>query len=89
MFDFVTVFVMILVNIVLLLSSLSALSCSMNLFPTENYFFAAPKRVISSMQSFTNKMPAILALRVMLWLIHLFQVFASQIYKTILANGIV
>ena len=36
-----------------------------------------------------NKMPAILALRVMLWLIHLFQVYASQIYKTILPNEIV
>ena len=32
----------------------AALSCSMNLFPTENYFTAATKRVISSMQSFTN-----------------------------------
>ena len=32
-----------------------ALSCSMNLFPTENYFTAATKRVISSMQSFTKK----------------------------------
>ena len=31
-----------------------ALSCSMNLFPTENYFTAATKRVISSMQSFTK-----------------------------------
>ena len=36
-----------------------------------------------------NKMPAILALRVMLGLIHLFQLYVSQIYKTILANGIV
>ena len=34
-------------------------------------------------------MPAILALRMMLWLIHLFQLYVSQIYKTILANGIV
>ena len=32
----------------------AALSCSMNLFPTENYFTAATKRVIS-MQSFTKK----------------------------------
>ena len=32
-----------------------ALSCSMNLIPTENYFTAATKRVISSMQSFTKK----------------------------------
>ena len=31
------------------------LSCSMNLFPTENYFTAATKRVISSVQSFTKK----------------------------------
>ena len=37
----------------------------------------------------TNKMPAILALRVMLGLIHLFQLYASPIDKTILANGIV
>ena len=36
-----------------------------------------------------NKMPAILALRVMLGLIHLFQLYASLIDKTILANGIV
>ena len=28
---------------------------SMNLFPTENYFTATTKRVISSMQSFTKK----------------------------------
>ena len=33
----------------------AALSCSRNLFPTENYFTAATKRVISSMQSFTKK----------------------------------
>ena len=33
----------------------TALSCSMNLFPTENYFTPATKRVISSMQSFTKK----------------------------------
>ena len=32
----------------------AALSCSMNLFPTENYFTAATKRVISSIQSFTK-----------------------------------
>ena len=32
-----------------------ALSCSMNLFPTENYFTPATKRIISSMQSFTKK----------------------------------
>ena len=32
-----------------------ALSCSMNLFPTENSFTAVTKRVISSMQSFTKK----------------------------------
>ena len=32
-----------------------ALSCSMNLFSTENYFTAATKRVISSMQCFTKK----------------------------------
>ena len=36
-----------------------------------------------------NKMPAILALRVMLGLIPLFQLYASPIDKTILANGIV
>ena len=33
----------------------AALSRSMNLFPTENYFTAATKRVISSMQSFTKR----------------------------------
>ena len=33
----------------------AALSCSMNLFATENYFTAATKRVISSMQSLTKK----------------------------------
>ena len=33
----------------------AALSCSMNLFPTENYFTAATKLVIPSMQSFTKK----------------------------------
>ena len=33
----------------------AALSCSMNLFLTENYFTAATKRVISLMQSFTKK----------------------------------
>ena len=32
----------------------AALSCSMNLLPTENYFIAATKRVISSIQSFTK-----------------------------------
>ena len=32
-----------------------ALSCLMNLFPTENYFTAVTKRVISSMQSFPKK----------------------------------
>ena len=36
-------------------NGLAALSCSMNLFPMENYFTAATKRVISSMQSFTKK----------------------------------
>ena len=33
----------------------TVLSCSTNLFPTEDYFTAATKRVISSMQSFTKK----------------------------------
>ena len=33
----------------------AALSCSMNLFPMENYLTAATKRVISSIQSFTKK----------------------------------
>ena len=36
-----------------------------------------------------TKMPAILALRVMLGLIHLYQMYASRIDKTILAKGIV
>ena len=34
---------------------LEALSCSMNLLPIEYYFTAVTKRVISSMQSFTQK----------------------------------
>ena len=34
---------------------LSALLGSINLFPTENYFTEATKRVISPMQSFTKK----------------------------------
>ena len=33
----------------------AALSFSMNLFPTENYFTAATKRVSSSIESFTKK----------------------------------
>ena len=33
----------------------AALSCLINLFPTENYFTAATKRVMSSMQSCTKK----------------------------------
>ena len=45
--------------------------------------------VTSILQISANKMPAILALRVMLGLIHLFQLYASLIDKTILANGIV
>ena len=32
-----------------------ALSCSMNLYPTENYFTTATKSVISSMQSFKKR----------------------------------
>ena len=36
-----------------------------------------------------NKMPAILALRVMLGLIYIFQLYALPIDKTILASGIV
>ena len=40
-------------------------------------------------ESKINKMPATLALRVMLGLIHLFQLCASPIDKSILANGIV
>ena len=32
-----------------------ALSCSMNLFPTENSFTAVTKLVISSTQSFTKR----------------------------------
>ena len=35
-----------------------------------------------------KKMPATLALHVMLGLIHLFQLYASPIDKSILANGI-
>ena len=40
-------------------------------------------------KKYKNKMPPILALRVMLGLIHLFELYASPIDKTILANGIV
>ena len=36
-----------------------------------------------------NKMPATLALRVMRGLIHLFQLYALPIDKTLLASGIV
>ena len=35
--------------------AVSAVVGSMNLFPTENYFTAATKPVISPMQSFTKK----------------------------------
>ena len=37
----------------------AALSCSMNLFPTENYFTAATKRVIPLIPSFTKKISKI------------------------------
>ena len=43
----------------------------------------------ASVEDNQNKMPAILALREMLGVIHLFQLYASPIDKTILANGIV
>ena len=43
----------------------------------------------TEIEPYFNKMPAILALREMLGLIHLFQLYASPIDKTILANGIV
>ena len=46
-------------------------------------------RFVATTKKKKNKMPALLALRVVLWLIHLFQLYVSQIYKTILANGIV
>ena len=60
-----------------------------------NYFHCAGCHFISIKTERTkakvdfNKMPAILALRVMPGLIHLFQLNASPIDKTILANGIV
>ena len=44
--------------------------------------------ICGSCCSYANKMPAILALCEMLGLIHLFQLYASPIDKTILANGI-
>ena len=46
-------------------------------------------RFVATRKKKKNKMPAILALRVMLGLIHLFQLYASPIEKTILASGIV
>ena len=46
-------------------------------------------RFVATRKKKKNKMPATLALRVMLGLIHLFQLYASPIDKTILANGIV
>ena len=49
----------------------------------------ANKSKLRKAENIKNKMPAILALRVMLGLIHLFQLYASPIDKTILANGIV
>ena len=46
-------------------------------------------RFVDTRKKKNNKMPAILALREMLGLIHLFQLYALPIDKTILANGIV
>ena len=46
-------------------------------------------RFVATRKKKKNKMPAILALREMLGLIHLFQLYASPIDKTFLANGIV
>ena len=46
-------------------------------------------RFVTTTKKTKNKMPAILALRVMLGLIHLFQLYALPIDKTILASGIV
>ena len=46
-------------------------------------------RFVATTKKKKNKMPATLALRVMLGLIHLFQLYASPIDKSILANGIV
>ena len=46
-------------------------------------------RFVTTRKKKKNKMPAILALREMLGLTHLFQLYASPIDKTILANGIV
>ena len=45
--------------------------------------------LFDSCRTIKNKMPATLALRVMLGLIHLFQLYALPIDKTILASGIV
>ena len=54
------------------------------------YSAHVPYNRISGKRGFKfNKMPAILALRVMLWLIRFFQLYASPIDKTILANAIV
>ena len=46
-------------------------------------------RFVTTRKKKKNKMPATLALRVMLGLIHLFQLYALPIDKTILASGIV
>ena len=48
-----------------------------------------PVQCMGGSERLKNKMPATLALRVMLGLIHLFQLYASPIDKSILANGIV
>ena len=44
-------------------------------------------RFVATRKKKKNKMPAALALRVMLGLIHLFQLYALPIDKTILASG--
>ena len=61
----------------------AALSCSMNLFPTENYFTAATKRVISSMQSFTKQDAPLMALHGMLNVapLNYSPLYVSQIFK--------
>ena len=46
-------------------------------------------RFVDTRKKKKNKIPATLALRVMLGLIHLLQLYALPIDKSILANGIV
>ena len=56
---------------------------------TSHFVQYTDNMIADAVETCQNKMPATLALRVMLGLIHLFQLYALPIDKTILANGIV